>query len=57
MINTGNALIVGINIVRLPSGKVVTIVTTSDARYPTYGNPPASAVNKIRRLYWRELMR
>lgn len=57
VVNTGNALIVGINIVRLPSGKVVTIVTTSDARYPTYGNPPTPAVNKIRRLYWRELTR
>ncbi|MCL4185320.1 MAG: hypothetical protein KJ011_17945, partial [Burkholderiaceae bacterium] len=33
-ISVGNALIVGINIVKLPSGKTVTIVTTSDAKYP-----------------------
>ncbi|MCX7896390.1 MAG: PilC/PilY family type IV pilus protein [Rhodocyclaceae bacterium] len=56
-INTGNSLIVGINIVKLPSGKVVTIVTTSDAKYPTYGNPPSAAARQIRRLQWRELTR
>lgn len=56
-VNVGNALIVGINIVKLPSGKTVTIVTTSDAKYPVFGNPTAPSAAKARRLYWRELTR
>ncbi|PWB39272.1 MAG: hypothetical protein C3F19_16720 [Rhodocyclales bacterium] len=56
-VNVGNALIVGINIVKLPNGKTVTIVTTSDAKYPVFGNPPSPGAAKVRRLYWRELTR
>ncbi|MEW5890655.1 MAG: PilC/PilY family type IV pilus protein [Pseudomonadota bacterium] len=57
IINVGNSLIVGINVVKLPGGKTVTIVTTSDAKYPVFGNPSAPAANKVRRLFWRELTR
>lgn len=53
----GNALIVGINTIKLPNGKVVTIVTTSDAKYPQIGNPELPLSSKVRRLYWRELTR
>lgn len=57
IVNVGNALIVGINIVKLPNGKAVTIVTTSDAKYPVFGNPMAPQAAKVRRLHWRELTR
>ena len=57
IVNVGNALIVGINIVKLPNGKTVTIVTTSDAKYPVFGNPMAPFAAQVRRLYWRELTR
>jgi len=56
-VNIGNTLIVGINIVKLPSGKTVTIVTTSDAKYPVFGNPTAPFAANVRRLNWRELTR
>jgi len=56
-VNIGNTLIVGINIVKLPSGKTVTIVTTSDAKYPVFGNPMAPFAANVRRLNWRELTR
>jgi type IV pilus assembly protein PilY1 len=56
-VNVGNTLIVGINIVKLPSGKTVTIVTTSDAKYPVFGNPQAPFAANVRRLNWRELAR
>jgi len=57
IVNVGNALIVGINIVKLPNGKSVTIVTTSDAKYPVFGNPAAPSTATVRRLNWRELTR
>lgn len=53
----GNSLIVGINTIKLPNGKVVTIVTTSDAKYPQVANPELPLSSKVRRLYWRELTR
>lgn len=56
-VNIGNTLVVGINIVKLPSGKTVTIVTTSDAKYPVFGNPMAPFAANVRRLNWRELAR
>lgn len=54
-VQVGNALVVGINTIKLPTGKVVTIVTTSDAKYPNVGNPPPLGTQNVRRLYWREL--
>lgn len=56
-VNVGNTLIVGINIVKLPNGKTVTIVTTSDAKYPVFGNPMSPFAATVRRLNWRELAR
>lgn len=55
LVKIGNALVVGINVVKLPNGKLVTIVTTSDAKYPAVGNPEPPGANAVRRLYWREL--
>jgi type IV pilus assembly protein PilY1 len=57
MAQIGNALIVGINTIKLPNGKAVTIVTTSDAKYPNISNPPIPIGSKVRRVSWRELTR
>lgn len=54
--NVGNALVVGLNVIRLPNGKTVTIVTTSDNKHPVFGNPPPAPGSKVRRIYWRELL-
>jgi len=53
----GNAIAVGLNTYQLPSGKVVTTVTTSDDQHPTFDNkrnPNSTAVG--RRVLWRELL-
>ncbi|HKQ25149.1 MAG TPA: PilC/PilY family type IV pilus protein [Burkholderiales bacterium] len=51
----GNSLVVGISIVRLPDGKTVAIVTTSDNKYPNL-TPPFSSPNPTgRRSSFREL--
>lgn len=55
LVNIGNSLIVGINTIRLPTGKVVTIVTTSDAKYPVVGNPSAPPAGSLKRVNWRTL--
>jgi len=53
----GNAIAVGINTYQLPSGQVVSTVTTSDDQHPTFGNPSnPSGVNIGRRVMWRELI-
>jgi type IV pilus assembly protein PilY1 len=53
----GNAIAVGLNTYQLPSGKVVTTVTTSDDQHPTFGNPSnPNTVTKGRRVLWRELL-
>ncbi len=49
------ALVVGINIVRLPDGKVVAIPTTADNRHPVTEVPVGSSNVKPRRISWREL--
>lgn len=56
-VSVGNALIVGINVIKLPNGKIVTITTTSDAKYPAFGNPPTPSSASLRRINWRELTR
>lgn len=53
----GNALAVGINVVRLPGGKTVTIATTSDNRHPVLTNPQAPPSGGVRRVLWRELVK
>jgi type IV pilus assembly protein PilY1 len=50
-----DALAVGINVVRLPSGKVKVIATTSDAQTITIDPPIATQNPKGRRLTWREI--
>jgi type IV pilus assembly protein PilY1 len=62
---TGNAasqrisssLAVGINVIRLPGGKVVTIVTTADNQQLTKDTPVPSSSFTGRRVSWRELVR
>jgi type IV pilus assembly protein PilY1 len=48
------ALAVGINILRLPDGKVVAITTTADNRHPVT-EVPTSGSSSARRISWREL--
>ncbi|MDK9701878.1 MAG: PilC/PilY family type IV pilus protein [Sulfuritalea sp.] len=51
-----DSLVVGLNVIRLPSGKTVVVATTSDAKQPTL-NPPFSVGNpEGRRLTWREII-
>jgi len=53
----GNAIAVGLNTYRLPDGKVVTTVTTSDDQHPVFGNPNNPLVGAIgQRVQWRELL-
>jgi type IV pilus assembly protein PilY1 len=53
----GNSIAVGLNTYRLPDGRVVTTVTTSDDSHPVFANPSnplAGAIGK--RVGWRELL-
>ena len=53
----GNAIAVGLNTYRLPDGRVVTTVTTSDDKHPVFGNPSNPLVGAIgKRVQWRELL-
>jgi type IV pilus assembly protein PilY1 len=54
-LRVGNALIVGISVVRLPDGKTVAIVTTSDNKYPNLAPPFSTPSPTGRRSTWREL--
>jgi type IV pilus assembly protein PilY1 len=49
------ALIVGVNIFRLPDGKVMALPTTADNRHPVREMPVGTANVKPRRISWREL--
>jgi type IV pilus assembly protein PilY1 len=52
-----NALSVGVNTYQLPSGQVVSTVTTSDDQHPTFGNPSNNTIPGIgKRVMWRELL-
>jgi type IV pilus assembly protein PilY1 len=56
-----NALIVGLNVYRLPDGKVISTVTTSDDRHTSGGNPDNSArigggAGSGKRKSWRQLL-
>ncbi|MBL8541052.1 MAG: hypothetical protein JNK68_11865 [Betaproteobacteria bacterium] len=51
-----DALAVGFNIVRLPDGKTVEIITTSDAKQTTSQTPVAMPAPGGRRTSWREIM-
>ena len=50
-----NSLAVGLNIVRLPSGKTVVITTTSDAKQTTVGAPFDIPPPSGKRISWREI--
>jgi type IV pilus assembly protein PilY1 len=50
-----DSLAVGLNIVRLPSGKTVAISTTSDSQQRTSDVPIASPSITGRRVSWREI--
>jgi type IV pilus assembly protein PilY1 len=55
----GNALIVGVNVYMLPSGKVVSTVTTSDDKHLTSDNPSnpnAGGGGGGKRKGWRQLI-
>jgi len=52
----GNSLAVGINVVRLPSGKTVVIATTSDNTQLTVEAPFETAAPSGRRSSWREIL-
>ena len=52
-----SSLAVGINVIMLPGGKVVTIVTTADNQQLTQNTPIPSSAFAGRRVSWRELVR
>lgn len=52
----GNALVVGINIIKLPNGKLVSIVTTSDNQHPVSTTPTGTGNLGKKRISWRELI-
>lgn len=52
----GNALIVGITVVKLPNGKLTVITTTSDNKHPVYEAPVGTANLATKRVAWRELI-
>jgi type IV pilus assembly protein PilY1 len=51
-----SSLAVGLNVVRLPSGKTVVIATTSDAQQKTIDAPIGTPSPTGKRISWRELM-
>jgi len=51
-----SSLIVGMNVVVLPGGKVVAIVTTGDNQQPTVEPPIPPSSFQGRRVLWRELV-
>jgi type IV pilus assembly protein PilY1 len=52
-----SSLAVGINVIMLPGGKVVTIVTTADNQQLTQNTPVPSSSFAGRRVSWRELIK
>ena len=53
----GNAIAVGINTYKLPDGRVVSTVTTSDDKHPVFANPDLGLIGATtKRVLWRELL-
>jgi len=52
----GSSLVVGINVIMLPGGKVVTIVTTASNQQLTQDTPISQVEFQGRRVSWRELI-
>jgi type IV pilus assembly protein PilY1 len=55
-IKIGSSLVVGINVIMLPGGKVVAIVTTASNQQLTQDAPVAPSEFGARRVSWRELV-
>jgi type IV pilus assembly protein PilY1 len=56
-VKIASSLAVGINVIMLPGGKVVTIVTTADNQQLTQNTPVPSSSFAGRRVSWRELIK
>jgi len=56
-VKIASSLAVGINVIMLPGGKVVTIVTTADNQQLTQNTPVPSTSFAGRRVSWRELIK
>jgi type IV pilus assembly protein PilY1 len=56
-VKIGASLTVGLNVVMLPGGKVVSIVTTADNQQLTKDTPVPPSAFTGRRVSWRELVR
>ena len=54
--NIGSSLVVGINVIMLPGGKVVTIATTASNQQLTQETPIGQVEFQGRRVSWRELV-
>jgi type IV pilus assembly protein PilY1 len=54
--NIGSSLVVGINVIMLPGGKVVTIATTAANQQLTQETPVSQSEFQGRRVSWRELI-
>lgn len=54
--NIGSSLVVGINVIMLPGGKVVTIATTAANQQLTQETPISQVEFQGRRVSWRELI-
>ncbi len=52
----GNALIVGVTVVKLPNSKLIVISTTSDNKHPISEAPVSSGTISTKRVSWRELI-
>jgi type IV pilus assembly protein PilY1 len=53
----GNSIAVGINTYKLPDGRVVSTVTTSDDKHPVFANPDLGLIGaSTKRVLWRELL-
>jgi len=52
----GNALVVGINVIKLSNGKIVAITTTTDNKHSATEAPVSSASLPMKRVSWRELL-
>jgi type IV pilus assembly protein PilY1 len=52
----GSSLVVGINVIMLPGGKVVTIATTASNQQLTQDTPVSAVGFLAKRVSWRELV-
>lgn len=55
-VKLANALNVGVNVIKLPNGKLIAITTTSDNQHPVRETPVGTSGLSIKRVSWRELV-